>query len=188
VGQELRRPPPGGGVFRGQPGRLRIHLNLEEELAQDRYLRDREHVRDTLDATVATMSTAQTAVGDFYAHVIHSETFRDEQRQIAQRAVSPETAELEALEKKLRDMLEAQRDKARPQVQEPAVSQVRLGIRLPEGHPIAVTHAAAYNAASDLLKALLPGVEDNRPQAERDADGTRNELRHALNRDYSVRP
>lgn len=158
--------------------------NRKKELAQDRYLRDREHVRDTLDATVATMSAAQTAVGDFYAHVTHGEVFRDEQRQIAEQAVPPETAKLEAREEELQEVLEAQRDKARPLLQELAVSQVRLGIRLPEDHPIVTKHSAAYDAADNLFLALLPGVDDNRPQAHREADVKRNKLRHALNGNF----
>lgn len=158
--------------------------NRKKELAQDRYLRDREHIRDTLDATVATMSAAQTAVGDFYAHVTHGEVFRDEQRQIAEQATPPETAELEAREKELEELLGAERDKARPLLQELAVSQVRLGIRLPEDHPIVTKHAAAYDAADNLFLALLPGVDDNRPQEHREADVNRNKLRHALNGNF----
>ena len=158
--------------------------NRRKELAQDRYLRDREHIRDTLDATVTTMSGAQTAVGNFYAHVAPMEAFRDEQRQRAQHAVPPQTAKLEAREKEVQEKLGTERDKARPQVQELAFSQVRLGIRLPEGHPIAAKHAAAYDAANKLFVALLPGVDDNRSQAERTADGALNELRHELNRSF----
>lgn len=158
--------------------------NRNKELAQDRYLRDREHVRDTLDATVATMSAAQTAIGNFYVRVKYFEAFRDEQRQIAKAKVPPETAKLEAREKEVQEDLGALREKAQPLVQELAVSHVRLGIRLPEDHPIMVEHEAAYGAANEMFTALLPGVVDNRPAAEREADTTRNNLRYALNRDF----
>lgn len=91
----------GAAIFAAAVAAFVSTENRRKELAQDRYLRDREHIRDTLDAT---MSAAQTAVGNFYAHVAPREAFRDEQRQRAQHAVPPQTAE--ARERKCRKSLE----------------------------------------------------------------------------------
>jgi hypothetical protein len=144
-------------------------LNQRAQLKHDREMRNRDHIRDTIDSAIASANEALLAVGNFHSNVATAEEWRErempDQEDKAAKAASREREERWSSE------LDRERDEAYPLIQSMRAANIRLEIRLGAAHPIVLSHDATRAAFFELFSASMGGVGKNRAQTERDKDG-----------------
>ena len=144
-----------------------------------------EHIRDRIDSALAAMTKAENVAGNFLVNVQHFETFRTEQRRLADIAgTEAEYTKLKDREAEVQDRLGAEQEVVRPILQDLAVVGAKLFVRLGPEHEIYLRYEASREAAFALFLALSGGVLDNRSLDSRNQDDALNEVRHETNRDF----
>lgn len=134
-------------------------LNQRAQLKHDRYLRNRDHIRDTLDAAIAVANEMHVDVETFLISVTTLEGHRD-----GMGAVSLKDNEHSLEEKRWKVVSELQAMKA---------AQSRLEIRLEEEDPILEAYDATRRAFATLIQHSHVGVSENRPRDVREGDARR---------------
>jgi len=134
-----------------------IH-NQRQQLAHDRFLRNQDHIRDTLDKALLIGNEARDAMDNFMAGVQTLEAKRREEVEI------PESTEeiVEKYEETTITRLHAMRG-----------AQVRLETRLGKDDPVAVSHKAAFAALHTLLREGHDGVSGLREDEVSELDSAR---------------
>ncbi len=152
-------------------------------LANDRYIKRLEHVRDRIDSALAAATSGQEAVGDFLSHLTPFEDFRTEQRKVAAATPTPSNKDqLAKLEKEITAHLGSQRDATTPIVQNLAVEGIYLYVRFGAGHPIYEQFEECRRLNFEFYNALLKGVNDNRAPEVQAEDSEQNKFRHNAHR------
>jgi hypothetical protein len=131
-------------------------LNQRAQLKHDRYLRNRDHIRDTLDAAIAIANEMNVAAENFLISVTTFESHRAD--------MSP--APLEMTE----GSLEEERWKTVSQLQAMKAAQSRLEIRLEDEDPILKAYDTTRRGFASLLQNVHRGITEDRPQAVREGD------------------
>jgi hypothetical protein len=134
-------------------------LNQRAQLRHDRYLRNRDHIRDTLDAAIAIANEMNVDAENFLIAVTTLEEHRAD--------MDPG-----ALEKN-KSSREEERWKVVSRLQAMKAAQSRLEIRLEEEDPILEAYDATRRAFASLLQHVHRGIRENRPEAECEGDDGR---------------
>jgi len=146
--------------------------NQREQLAHDRYLRNQDHVRDTIDAAVAMTNETVTAASLFNSKISAVEKQRESLASVvADDEATPdledeERMELGDLEKELSD----RENTLYAAIVAMHPASVHLGMRLDVSHPIITAYDATRGAAERLYIHMIPGATENRDAAERGTD------------------
>jgi hypothetical protein len=139
-----------------------------EQLAHDRALRAREHIRDTVDAAADRAIAALEAFTDFEVEIDENERIRSEQSEL----LASEHASLEekvAARKRLRGLVEesaAAGETASARAAEVIATQARLRLRLGVSDPIVICSKVMAEKFVDLEVKLGAGLDQNRSDEE----------------------
>jgi hypothetical protein len=132
--------------------------NQREQLAHDRYLRNQDHIRDTIDAALVSANEVRNTVERVVASIEVIEEIRDEGRETSPAITEKAGTFREETMTKLQDMRAA---------------QVRLETRLGEEHLIATSHWEALAAYNTLFQKAHGGIAGPRETSLREGDEER---------------
>lgn len=106
--------------------------NHRQQLEHDRSLRKEDHIRDTIDAAVASANDALLTINGFLSNVQTTEVWRETTNQILgdSTLTDAEQSEANATNEKWRRELEAERETCHPKLQTMRAVNVRLELRL----------------------------------------------------------
>lgn len=135
--------------------------NHQQQLRHDRSLRNRDYVRETIDASAAAASEMRIAVDNFLAAVHTVESRRDQNPPGSAEAVVRTGEEMKT--KIIEHMFTMREMKA------------RLEIRLENTDPVVTAYGKLRTAINSLYSEAAPGLEENREQDLRDSDEDRTE-------------
>jgi hypothetical protein len=149
--------------------------NQRQQLAHDRHLRNQDHLRDTIDAAVASASDAVLALSMFLSNIQAVEIWRetsDEALGDAGALQEDRVAARKAEEKWLGELM-AERDTCYPKLNVMRATNVRLELRLGGRHPIVSSHERTREALFTLMSEAIGGILAIRPKSVSDGDDDR---------------
>jgi len=133
--------------------------NHRAQLRHDREMRNRDHVRDTIDNAIDSANRTRTAMNRFLSLLTTIEDRRGEPN-----------VELPA--ENIQELIE-RREETIASIRLMASSQTRLAIRLGAKAPVAKAHKALLSAFLAVFKYAFKGVLENRPSDIREEDTQR---------------
>lgn len=136
-------------------------VNRRAQLTHDREMRNRDHIRDTIDSAIDVANQTRTVMNQFLSLLDTVEG----------RRVDPEADLAESLVKSLLGL----REKTIASIRLMASSHTRLAIRLEEDDPVTVSYKGVLSAFIAVFKHTHLGVTANRPSATCVGDSQRDE-------------
>ena len=132
--------------------------NQRQQLDHDRYLRNQDHIRDTIDAALVSANEGRNIMERFTSSIETIEEARDEGDDIP-------PAFIERAEKERAESL--------TKLQAMRAAQVRLETRLGESHLVATSHWSTVVAYTKIFTESLKGISANRDSSTREKDEDR---------------
>jgi hypothetical protein len=137
-------------------------FNRRAELRHDREMRNRNHLRETLDLSFDEVRQAIQVVSHMMGLVHGIEEWRSQ--------AVPDSEEQTPLIEKLNHELEAARETTKAAILDLFTTTARLQMRFGSSHPITAQHEK-FRLVIDALSERAPfSLDENRAQEERDTD------------------
>lgn len=140
--------------------------NQQAQLAHDRYLRNQEHIRDTLDAALVSANEVRNMVERLIASIEVIEETREEGKEVP---------------RDIDEIAEKFREESLSKLQGMRAAQVRLETRLGGEHPVAASHLNALLAYNTLFRKAHGGITGPREASIQEGDEERkHSAKHAF--------
>lgn len=136
-------------------------VNQRAQLKHDRKMRNRDHIRDTIDNAIDTANRTRTAMRQFLSTL----TTAEDQRSEHDVELPPEMV----------NRLTQLREKTISNIRSMRSAQTRLESRLEEDDSVVDAHKAMLSAFLTVFENTFKGIRANRPSATREEDSQREE-------------
>jgi hypothetical protein len=150
-------------------------LNRRAQLRHDRAMRNREHIRDTIDEGVATVNDAAKAVATFQLKV----QVTDDNWEQSQRVESDESTPLDARQRVQQELQNARNDlylrsvEVDQMIGELFSIKMRMVTRLGEAHPVVASYDRFVLAVQEFYFSAAGAIHMLRPPDAREDDHLR---------------
>jgi len=135
--------------------------NHRQQLAHDRYLRNQDHMRNTIDAALVSANETRNAMDRFMASVETLEEARNENKDISE---------------DFQDEAKGDADESLLRLQAMRAVQVRVETRLGIEHPVATSHRDAFASYNRIFTEVVDGLRANREEQVREGDAEREQV------------
>jgi hypothetical protein len=132
--------------------------NQRRQIEHDRFLRNQDHIRDTIDQALFSANETRNGLDQFMATIETAEEARSEKKEV------PSTLQQQAHEE--RTLILAK-------LQAMLAAQARLEARLGDSHQVSKTHKKTALGFSRVVSAALDGVDSIRAESVRKEDPER---------------